>query len=454
MTEKSRMFEFLAGFNLLYDRLAIIMITLICFIGLSVITFAKKYMKGDIKYKYFFVYLTVLILSVIITAASDNIITLLISSLTSNFILVLLMIHKSNWRAAKASGILAAKNFLVSIISMGLAFLIFYLITDEIRVSKLIDHNSESRWIPIALLLLTTAAMAQSAIWPFHKWLLSSLNSPTPVSAIMHAGLINGGGFLLVRFAPLYARYPHILLAIYVMGMISAMIGSLWKLMQSDVKRMLACSTMGQMGFMFVQCGLGLFPLAIAHLFWHGMFKAYLFLASGGAAQEKNIDFAYYPTTLTIIISIICGIFSSIVFGNITHKSWLSGDSSIFLLVIMLLTSSQMALTILSRLNILSFILAIIAVLTSAIVYGASTKFVCQILDTSVLSNPLPINALHIFGIIVLALAWFLVLVIRIARNNIKQYASWMLNLYVKALNSSQPHQDTITSHRNHYQYQ
>jgi len=130
--------------------------------------------------------------------------------------------------------------------------------------------------------------MTQSAIWPFHTWLISSLNSPTPVSAIMHAGLINGGGFLLTRFAGLFVQSTGMLQVIFFLGLLTALIGTLWKLMQHDIKRMLACSTMGQMGFMIAQCGLGLFPAAIAHLCWHGLFKAYLFLSSGSAAHEKE----------------------------------------------------------------------------------------------------------------------------------------------------------------------
>ena len=106
----------------------------------------------------------------------------------------------------------------------------------------------------------------------------------------MHAGLINGGGFLLARFAPMLAIQPPILNLIFIAGITTALLGTLWKLMQSDVKRMLACSTMGQMGFMIAQCGLGLFPAAVAHLSWHGLFKAYLFLSTGSAAKEKRLD--------------------------------------------------------------------------------------------------------------------------------------------------------------------
>ncbi len=229
-------------------------------------------------------------------------------------LLVSLMIHKSNWKAAQASGRMAAKNLYIQYASNGYGFFLFYLVTGESSISGVIQKNAHSTTMIVALVCILLSAMMQSAQWPFHKWLISSLNSPTPVSAMMHAGLINGGGFLLIRFAPLYLQQPFLLNAMFIIGLITAIFGTLWKLMQSDVKRMLACSTMGQMGFMFLQCGLGLFPAAIAPSHLHGMFKAYLFLASGQAAQEKRFDLGYPPKPLRFIVALMCGFAGSLVF--------------------------------------------------------------------------------------------------------------------------------------------
>ncbi len=212
-------------------------------------------------------------------AVSDHLALYFVSSCLSHALLVRRMEHKSNWKAARASAALAGKNYLLAAFFMGFAFLLLGFETGSWTLRGILAYQeaaSSTMILPLVLLIL--AAMAQSAIWPFHRWLLSSLNSPTPVSALMHAGLINGGGFLLIRFAPLFAHHPGLLTLVFCVGLTSAFLGTLWKLLQSDVKRMLACSTMGQMGFMMMQCGLGLFSAALTHLLWHGLFKAYLFL--------------------------------------------------------------------------------------------------------------------------------------------------------------------------------
>lgn len=435
------------------NELAIIMITLISYIGICVIAFASRYMVGDSKYKSFFVHLIVLICVVSIMVSINNLWVLFGASCLSNAILVSLMIHKQKWKAAKASGILAAKNYLFSAICMASAFALFYFNTRQISISSIVSDSNNSIAVQIALLLLLVAAMAQSALWPFHRWLLSSLNSPTPVSAIMHAGLVNGGGFLLVLFSPLYVRHPNIMLVIFIVGMISVLLGTLWKLMQSDVKRMLACSTMGQMGFMFVQCGLGLFPLSIAHLFWHGMFKAYLFLASGSAAHEKRLDLLYPPKPSALMCALFCGALGSFVFAYVSHKSWFAGDSTLVLMVIVFIAGTQLGLSVIRIANLKSVILASVITFLAALLYGGSAQLIMWILAPMDLMRAQPLNIFSLAGVSVLTLAWFGVLFIRTPLKNKNQQSSWWLKAYVKALNSSQPHQDTITSHRNHYQY-
>ncbi|HMS45290.1 MAG TPA: proton-conducting transporter membrane subunit [Alphaproteobacteria bacterium] len=277
------------------DNLALVTAGLIIFVGLSVAVFSWRYMKGDRACGNFYLRLSLIIISTLIMVSADNIILFLASWSLSNILLVLLMIHKSSWEAARKSGFLAFKNFTYGFMALAAAFAVIYLETGETSIEAVATYPLQLTPTIIAAILILAAAMTQSALWPFHRWLISSLNSPTPVSAMMHAGLINGGGFLLVRFKELYLHFPESLNIIFITGLITAFLGTLWKLLQSDVKRMLACSTMSQMGFMIMQCGLGLFSAAIAHLVWHGMFKSYFFLASGAAAQEKRLSFKGRP---------------------------------------------------------------------------------------------------------------------------------------------------------------
>lgn len=434
------------------DSLAKIMIALVGFIGLCVSSFACRYMKGDAKYQNFFVHLVFLISSVGIMVSADHLALLLVGWCISNFFLVLLMIHKGSWKAAKASGTLAAKNYALGSLSVAISFGLIYYATGEASIKALVHQSITSPLIIPALVLLLIGAMTQSAIWPFHKWLISSLNSPTPVSAIMHAGLINGGGFLLVRFAPLYCDHRILLTSIFILGLGTAMLGTLWKLLQNDVKRMLACSTMGQMGFMLAQCGLGLFPSAIAHLVWHGMFKSYLFLASGSASQEKRFDLSYPPKALAFSLSMICGLVGSISFAYASGKSWVADDTTLVLVVVSFLSSSQIALTILREKPIARFPFSLIAIVIIDLAYGASLHLITWMMDSNMMIQPQQLNGVHIAGIIVMILAWLSILFFRKNKKN-SQIPDWMLKNYVAALNASQPHPSTITAHRNQYQY-
>lgn len=435
------------------DALATLMIALVTFIGLCVGSFASRYLRGDTQYRAFFVQLVLLIASVAVMVSADHLVLLLGAWCLSNALLVRLMIHKSIWKAAKAAGMLAAKKDALGALSIAAAFGILFHVTGETSIQALVHQPVHSPLILPALVLLLIGAMTQSAIWPFHRWLLSSLNSPTPVSAIMHAGLVNGGGFLLARFAPLYLEQSVLLTAIFVLGLVTALLGTLWKLMQSDVKRMLACSTMGQMGFMLAQCGLGLFPAAVAHLVWHGMFKAYLFLASGGVAQEKRFDLGYPPKLLTLMLALVCGVVGSFGFAAASGKTGLAGDTTLVVILLAFLAGSQFALPLLREKTWRHFPLALLLTGLVGLGYGGSVHLIAGVMEPMGFMQPQPLNGWHIAGMMALIMAWLSLL---FARNEQKNTApsAWMLKHYVSALNASQPDAATITAHRNRYRYQ
>ena len=435
------------------DRLSLTMMGLVAFVGVCVGSFAYRYLKGDSHYHSFFIWLTLLLGSVMLMVSTDHLLLLLVAWCVSNGLLVRLMIYKTSWRAAKAAGLLATKNFGVGAVGVASAFGLLYATTGQTSIQAVVHGPTRSPVLLLALVLLLVGAMTQSAIWPFHRWLLSSLNSPTPVSAIMHAGLINGGGFLLARFAPLYLKSPVLLTAIVVIGFLTALLGTLWKLLQPDVKRMLACSTMSQMGFMFVQCGLGLFPAAVAHLVWHGMFKAYLFLASGSAAKEKRVDQAYPPTALAFVAALVCGLVGSFSFAVSSGKVWLAADTTFVLVVVAFLTASQFALPLLQSNPLRMLPGALLGTGLFGVVYGGSVQLISGFMAPMELMQPQALNGYHVAGLLALTLAWLSRLFLR-KQEKEAPTPDWMLNGYVTALNASQPHPDTVTTHRNHYQYQ
>ncbi len=435
------------------DMLSMIMISLVSFVGIVVSIFSKNYMKGDSSYRTFFLKILLLLVSVIVMAIADNLLLFLTAWFFSNIMISQLIVHKQSWKAAQASGRITLQNFSKGFLSIGFAFAILYILTGSLSLQYIIHNSDHSLYTFIALILLLIGAMKQSAIWPFHRWLISSLNSPTPVSAIMHAGIVNGGGFLLARFAPLYFGYPSILNLIFVVGCISVLLGSFWKLVQNDIKRMLACSTMGQMGFMFVQCGLGLFSSAIAHLFLHGMFKAYMFLNSASAGQEKRADVPYVLTMFGFLLSLICGVFGSYIFSIVHGQDFFVVDTTIIPTVIVFMACCQLALTMLVSASLKKFPLVFFASGIFSMLYGAIVYFFDWLLLPLNLMQPQVLNVFHIIALILFVLAWFLVVCLKSLHSSYS-LPDWFLYVYVKTLNSSQPDISTITSYRKEYDYE
>jgi len=436
-----------------FDALAAVMAALVVFVAATVAAFAARYLRGDARYARFFLLLALTVVSVTGMVSADNLLLMLAAWGASNVLLVTLMVHKPAWNAARYSGRLAASNFALGFACVAAAFGILYAATGSMSIQAINDGVAGTTpAMTAALLLLIVAAMTQCGIWPFHRWLTSSLNSPTPVSAVMHAGLVNGGGFLLARFAPLYFEAPQLLTMIFVAGLVTALLGTLWKLMQNDIKRMLACSTMGQMGFMLVQCGLGLFPAAVAHLCWHGLFKANLFLASGGSAREKRLDPEYPPTPKAIGFALACGVAGSYGFALASQKPWVANDTTMFLVAIALFASIQFALPILRPDPSRRLPLAFVATALAGGVYGLSIYLVEYALAPLDMARAQPLNPVHVLGLALLGAAWLSVMFVGNTRRS-SRAPDWLPALYVKALNASQPHSKTVTTHRNDYRF-
>ncbi len=171
-------------------------------------------------------------------------------------------------------------------------------------------------------LLISTAALTKSAQFPFHSWLPETMEAPTPVSALMHAGIINAGGVLLLRFAPLLIAAPSALLLLTVIGALTTLIATLTMWTQTTVKRTLAWSTVAQMGFMMIQCGLGAFSVAALHIVGHGCYKAWSFLRSG---ELPSIAAPSPIAPLRRLIHVLIGL--ALAIPALALAAWLTGFS-------------------------------------------------------------------------------------------------------------------------------
>jgi NAD(P)H-quinone oxidoreductase subunit 5 len=137
----------------------------------------------------------------------------------------------------------------------------------------------------LAMVLLVFGVLLKTAQLPFHGWLLQVMEAPTPVSALLHAGVVNIGGFVMIRLAPLMARATIAQELLLGVGLATALIGSLVMTTRVSIKIVLAWSTIAQMGFMLVQCGLGVWHLALLHLLAHSLYKAHAFLSAGTVVE-------------------------------------------------------------------------------------------------------------------------------------------------------------------------
>lgn len=436
------------------DTISVVMMIVVSGIGTLVALFSKNYLQGDRRYGLFFVQMLLLIISVMMISIANHLVLFLGAWCVCNGTLSCMITHKSTWVAARFSGKTALMQFILGICFLATSFSLLYYATGSMLIQEIIQKPMDSWTMGLAVMGIILAAMTQSALYPFHRWLISSVNAPTPVSALMHAGVVNGGGFLLLRFAPLYGNTILVMNAIFIVGFFSTILGSFWKIIQNDIKRMLACSTVSQMGFMFVQVGLGLFTAALAHICWHGLFKAYLFLSSGNAGKEQRKDFEPYPFIPAVFFSILSGSISTLVFAYISHHTkW---DAAIMILAVVWISSVQLSLSILSSRPIHRAPLALVASMVFSVLYGLNVHYfdhLCAPLWPTSFAMPIQaVQPLHLAALCLLVLVWMVVLFLKYDKKT-RFFPHWALFFYVKMLNSSQPHPKTTTDNRRGYDY-
>ena len=152
---------------------------------------------------------------------------------------------------------------------------------------------------------LVAAAALKAALWPAHRWLTEALEVPTPVSALFHAGVVSAGVIVLLRQAPLLSGEPLALALMLGLGLLSLILGLLFAAAQGTVKESLAFSTVNQMGLLFVQLGLQLWPLALLHAVSHGLYKAHAFLRSGSAVRRPPAHPSAPPSRAVVLASML-----------------------------------------------------------------------------------------------------------------------------------------------------
>ncbi|MCG3110178.1 MAG: hypothetical protein MCM46_00010 [Candidatus Manganitrophus sp. SB1] len=278
-------------FGLYIDRLAAVMLTLVSTIGFLIFRFAIRYMEQETGRARFHGLLNLMTVILLCMVASRNLLMLFVFWQLISWMLYLLVHNYSHPASVQAAGktytILRIGDvaFLAGVV---LAYRTYgtlefpQLFIKAAQMQESFSLGGFSIGAPTVItLLIFIGAMSKSVQFPMHTWLAGNLYAPTPVTALLHAGIINAGGFLMNRLAPLYGLSPVTLHFALVIGAVTTLVGATMMLTQNDIKKTLAHSTIGQMGYMIMECGLGGFALAIFHLIAHGLFKATVFLDSG-----------------------------------------------------------------------------------------------------------------------------------------------------------------------------
>lgn len=286
-------FRFNIGF--LTDPLTVVMFLIVTFISLIVHIYSVTYMAGDPGYKRFFSYMSAFTFSMLMLVSANNFLQLFFGWEAVGLVSYLLI---GFWFKREAANIGSLKAFLVNRVGdfglfLGIALIFnyfgsldYYHVFHAVPLLKnatitIFPHTAYSV-IAVICFLLFIGAMGKSAQIPLHVWLPESMEGPTPISALIHAAtMVTAGVYLVARLSPLYEYAPSVLNLILILGATTALFMGLVAIVQNDIKRIIAYSTLSQLGYMMVGLGASAYAAGIFHLLTHAFFKALLFLAAG-----------------------------------------------------------------------------------------------------------------------------------------------------------------------------
>jgi NAD(P)H-quinone oxidoreductase subunit 5 len=436
------------------DGLTVLLWVVVTFFSGIVHSYSRRYLAGSAHETTFFAAVFGFTAIVMGLVAADHAALFGLLWLAMGLLMAELVGIVDGWEQARAAAACARRYFLASSALLGVALATLWWATGEATISGIVASAGllDGSELPIAAGALVLAAMIQSALVPFHTWLLASMTAPTPASALMHAGFVNAGGILLLRFAPVVTVDPTVMLLVVAVGAASALLGKLFKSVQVDVKTRLGCSTVGQMGFMIMQAGLGFFGAAITHLFLHGFYKAYLFLSAGEEVERTSPADTTHATgsagPIGAVVTVLAGLAGGGVFVALTGKGT-SPDGGLLLVGLVALTtlhatrsavrSSTLPATY--RYGVVP-LLFLPAIAVYALVYEAVGTVVA---DLPLVTAPAELTPVH--GVVAAAfLAGYVAIETGIYRRNDR--------LYVLLVNATQvPSRTLLTSREDYDEY-
>ena len=315
-----------AGLGLTFrlDPLSMLMFSMIALLGFVIIKFSHNYLDGDTRQGIFMGRLSATMAAVQFLVLSGNLLVLFLAwVLTSMMLHRLLVFYPERRRAVVA----ARKKFIVARLGdaslLSACILIYrHMSTGNLEVLfKAVNAGGNfPMGMEVATFLLAVAALLKSAQFPTQGWLIEVMETPTPVSALLHAGLLNAGPFLMVRMASLLSHSGTAPVLLIITGALTALIASVSYMTQASVKTALGYSSVAHMGFMLLVCGIGVYPAAMLHLVSHSFYKAHAFLSSGSTVDTLRASRVKEPlrkgNPVRIAVSILFAFIIYLVFAT------------------------------------------------------------------------------------------------------------------------------------------
>ena len=287
------------------NTVTVVMLSLVSFIGFVVSRYARNYLQGEKhqNQKRFYIWLNFTLASILTLIVSGNMLMFALVWISTS----LCLHHLLMFYPERAGAVLAARKKIIASRLGEVSLLIAVLLigsTLHTMDFETVFHAMAAMTgpLPVALQwaagLIVVAAALKSAQFPFQGWLIQVMEAPTPVSALLHAGIVNGGAFLIIRMSPIMSQAITASNALVIIGLLTIVAAGLVMPTKTSIKVFLAWTTTAQMGFMLLECGFGLYSLAMLHLVAHSLYKAHAFLTSGSAADTFRAP-AVHPAQST-----------------------------------------------------------------------------------------------------------------------------------------------------------
>ncbi|MFW5954710.1 MAG: proton-conducting transporter membrane subunit [Guyparkeria sp.] len=314
------------------DQITLVLAVLVAFVVTLIARYSEKYLDGDPRQARFFRLLALTAGFFLLVVIAANLALFALAIILTGFSLhKLLLFYPDRPRAVMATHKKSLFSRSADACLVGATVLIGHQV-GSLQFDAIAEWAHAQDGMPFgmhaAAFLIVLAAILKSAQFPFHGWLLQVMEAPTPVSALMHAGIVYSGAIIVLRTSEFLAIQGSALFLLAIMGLVTLVIASLVMLTQTAVKSSLAWSTTGQLGFMLLELGLGLFALALLHLVGHSLYKAHAFLAAGSIpdqlrqpkpAMRRRVGFGTWAVTIAASLALTAAL-AAVLGLSVSHE--------------------------------------------------------------------------------------------------------------------------------------